>query len=145
MTTVSTYLCNAVFDDLLAGQIRFVANEELIHAFGGITINLLEPLLDVGEGVWNEELDGWRNFANGLSRTAVSNVVNYDDTMGTTVVRGRNSSESFLSWSGRQRPSASSFRCFITCSIPLIVRARWCEKHERRDERTRGDHLRFGV
>ena len=49
-----THLCNAIFDDLLAGQIGFVPNEELIHAFGGITVNLLEPLLDVGEGVWME-------------------------------------------------------------------------------------------
>jgi hypothetical protein len=49
--TISANLCNAVLDDLLAGQIGFVANEELIHAFRGITVNLLEPLLDVGEGV----------------------------------------------------------------------------------------------
>jgi hypothetical protein len=32
-----------------------------------------------------------------LSRTAVGDIVNHDDTMGTTVVRGRNGPESFLS------------------------------------------------
>ena len=48
----STNLSNAVFNDLLVGQVGFVPNEELIYAFGGITVNLLEPLLDVGEGVW---------------------------------------------------------------------------------------------
>ena len=47
----STNLCNAILDDLLAGQIGFVPDEKLIHAFGGITVNLLEPLLDVGESV----------------------------------------------------------------------------------------------
>jgi hypothetical protein len=52
----STNLCNAVLNDLLVSQIGFVANKELIHAFGGITVNLLEPLLDVGEGVCNGKL-----------------------------------------------------------------------------------------
>lgn len=46
-----TNLCNAVLDNLLASQIGFVANEELVYAFRGITINLLEPLLHVGESV----------------------------------------------------------------------------------------------
>jgi len=51
----STNLCNTVLDDLLTGQVGFVANEELINPFRGITINLLEPLLNVGEGVCNME------------------------------------------------------------------------------------------
>jgi len=51
----STNLCNAVLDDLLVGEVGFVANEELIHAFGGVTINLLEPLFHVGESVCKEE------------------------------------------------------------------------------------------
>ena len=51
----STNLCNAVLNDLLTGQVGFVANEQLINAFGGITINLLEPLFNVGEGVCNME------------------------------------------------------------------------------------------
>ena len=51
----SANLCNTVFDNLLAGEIGFVANEELINAFRGITINFLEPLLHVGEGVCDEE------------------------------------------------------------------------------------------
>jgi len=76
---IGKFLRNAVLDDLLTGQVGLVTDEELVNAFGGITINLLEPLLDVGEGV------------------AVSNIVNHDDTMGTTVVRGRNGPEPFLS------------------------------------------------
>jgi len=47
---IGKFLRNAVLDDLLTGQVGLVADEELINAFGGITINLLEPLLDVGEG-----------------------------------------------------------------------------------------------
>ena len=39
----------------------------------------------------------WRSCGDKLSHTAVGNIINYDDTMGTTVVRGRNGPESFLS------------------------------------------------
>jgi len=56
--TAPTNLCNAILNDLLAGQIGLVPNEKFIHAFGGITVDLLEPLLDVGEGVWDEKLGG---------------------------------------------------------------------------------------
>ena len=52
---IFTNLCNTVLNDLLTGQVRFVANKELINAFRGITINLLEPLFNVGEGVCNME------------------------------------------------------------------------------------------
>lgn len=48
-------LCNAVLNNLLASQVGFVANEELINAFRGITINLLEPLLNIGKGVCSME------------------------------------------------------------------------------------------
>ena len=51
----STNLCNAVLDNLLTGQVGLVANEKLINAFRGITINLLEPLLNVGESIYNME------------------------------------------------------------------------------------------
>ena len=47
----STNLRNAVLNNLLVSQIGFVANKELVYAFGGITVNLLEPLLHVGESV----------------------------------------------------------------------------------------------
>lgn len=52
---VSTDLCNTVFNDFLARQIGFVANEELINSFGGIAVDLLEPLLHVGESVCSVE------------------------------------------------------------------------------------------
>jgi len=51
----STNLRNAVLDDLLAGEVGLVANEELIHAFRGVTINFLEPLFHVGESVCKGE------------------------------------------------------------------------------------------
>jgi len=48
-------LCNTILDDLLVSQVGFVANKEFIDAFRGITVNLLEPLLDVGEGFCSVE------------------------------------------------------------------------------------------
>ena len=36
-----------LLDNLLDGQTGLVTNEELIHAFGGITVDLLGPLPDV--------------------------------------------------------------------------------------------------
>ena len=47
-----THLRHAVFHNLLAGQVRLVADKQLIHAFGSIAVNLLQPLLDIREGVY---------------------------------------------------------------------------------------------
>lgn len=46
-----TDLCDTVLDNLLARQIGLVANKELVDALGRIPVNLLEPLLDVREGI----------------------------------------------------------------------------------------------
>ena len=43
-------LCDAIFDDFLARQVGLVTNEQLVYSFRCISVNLLEPLLDVCEG-----------------------------------------------------------------------------------------------
>ena len=45
------YLGNCVLDDLFARQIRLVAYQQLVDSFGSISINFLEPLLNVCERV----------------------------------------------------------------------------------------------
>jgi hypothetical protein len=46
-----TYLRNCVLHDLLVRHIALVAYEQLVDTFCGISINLLEPLLNVVERV----------------------------------------------------------------------------------------------
>lgn len=48
---VAAYLGNGVLDNLLVGHIALVADEQLVDALGGVSVNLLKPLLDVVEGV----------------------------------------------------------------------------------------------
>jgi hypothetical protein len=48
---VKAHLGHSVLDHFLAGQIALVTNEQLVNALDGITVDLLQPLLDVGEGV----------------------------------------------------------------------------------------------
>jgi hypothetical protein len=45
----ATNLCYRVLDNLLVRHIGLVAYQELVDAFGGISVNLLQPLLDVVE------------------------------------------------------------------------------------------------
>ena len=47
----NAYLGHAVLDHLLASQIGFVAYKKLVDTLRGITVDFLEPLLDVGEGI----------------------------------------------------------------------------------------------
>jgi hypothetical protein len=63
-----TYLGCVVVYDFLCGQIALVADKELVDTFTSITINLLQPLLDVVEG------------------NLVCYVINDNDAVGTTVV-----------------------------------------------------------
>lgn len=72
------HLCDSVVNDLLVGHIALVADEQLVDALSGVSVNLLQPLLHVVE------------------RVHVGDIVNDADTMGTTVVRGGNGSETFL-------------------------------------------------
>lgn len=56
-------LGGSVVDHLFGRQVRLVSDQELVDTLDGVAVNLLEPLLDVGEGV------------------AVGNVVDDDDAM----------------------------------------------------------------
>jgi hypothetical protein len=51
-TDKATDLCNRIFYDLLSCQIRLVTNEELVNSLRGISVNLLQPLLNIGERVY---------------------------------------------------------------------------------------------
>ena len=46
-----TDLGHGVFYDLFARQIALVTDEQLVDALDGISVDLLQPLLDVGKGV----------------------------------------------------------------------------------------------
>lgn len=41
-----------MFDLLLVSQIRLVTDEKLVDTFDGVSVDLLQPLLDVREGVY---------------------------------------------------------------------------------------------
>lgn len=72
------YLCDGVLDNLLVRHIGLVAYQQLVDAFGGVAVNLLQPLLDIVEGVH------------------ISDIVDNADTMGAAVVRGCDGSEALL-------------------------------------------------
>jgi hypothetical protein len=74
----SAYLCSRVLYNLLVCHIRLVADQELVDTFGGVSVNFLEPLLDVVEGVH------------------VGDIVDDTDTVSTTVVRRCDCAEAFL-------------------------------------------------
>jgi len=46
-----TNLSHSVLDDFLVCDVALVSNEELIDTFSGITVDLLQPLLNVIERV----------------------------------------------------------------------------------------------
>lgn len=72
------YLRDGVLDDLLVSHIALVTYKQLVDAVGGVTVDLLEPLLDVVE------------------RIHVGNIIDDADTVSATVVRARDSPEAFL-------------------------------------------------
>lgn len=63
---------------LLACKIALVSDKELVDALCRISVDFLKPLLDVCESV------------------LVCHIVDDDDTVGSTVVRRRDGTESFL-------------------------------------------------
>lgn len=73
------YLGDSVLDHLLVGQIALVANQQLVDTLRGITVNLGKPLLDVREGI------------------LVRDIIDDNDTMGTTVVGRGDGAETLLS------------------------------------------------
>jgi hypothetical protein len=74
-----TYLCDVVVYDLLVGHIALVAHEELVHALRGVTVDFLQPLLDVVEAVH------------------VGNIVDNANTVSAAVVRAGDCAEALLS------------------------------------------------
>lgn len=72
------YLRHGVFNHLLVLHIALVADEQLVDALGGISVNFLKPLLDVVEGVH------------------VGDIVHNADAVSATVVGRCDGAESFL-------------------------------------------------
>jgi hypothetical protein len=73
-----TYLGDCVLHDLLVRHIALVAYEQLVDALGSISVDLLEPLLDIVEGVH------------------VGDIVNDADAMGATVIGRGDGTETLL-------------------------------------------------
>ena len=68
-------------DYTLSGQIGLVTHEELVDILRSISVNFMQPLFHIVE------------------RLLVSDVVNDNDSMGTTVIRRSNGTETLLSGS----------------------------------------------
>ena len=64
--------------DTLGGQIGLVADQQLVDVFRGVSVNFVEPLLDIVEGFH------------------VGDIVNHDNAVSSAVVRRRNGSEALL-------------------------------------------------
>ena len=79
-----TYLRHTVFHNLLVRQVGLVADEKLVHTLRRITVNLLQPLLDVCEGVYITGKCKARNYCEKL--TVVGDVVDDNDAVCSTVV-----------------------------------------------------------
>ena len=94
--TQTTHLRRAVLHDLLARKIGLIANEELVDAFRGVTVDLLQPLLYVRESVYPSSRFRAEPIAYTLRHTVIGHVIYYNDTVCATVVRGCDSSETFL-------------------------------------------------
>lgn len=72
------YLCHGVVDDLLVSHIALVADEQLVDALGGVSVNLLQPLLHIVEGIH------------------IGNIVDDADTVSATVVGRSDGTETLL-------------------------------------------------
>jgi hypothetical protein len=74
----ATDLGNCVLHNLLVRHIALVTDQQLVHTLGGVAIDLLEPLLDVVEGVH------------------IGDIVDDADAVGTAIVGGCDGAESLL-------------------------------------------------
>ena len=81
-------LGNSVLDHLLASQVALVTNEELVDALDGISVNLLQPLLDIREGVYSksEHVSLLVSRMKQRRLTVVGNIVYDNDTVCSSVV-----------------------------------------------------------
>ena len=48
---ITPNLCDGILDNFLVGHIAFVANKQFVDALSSVSVNLLQPLLHVIEGV----------------------------------------------------------------------------------------------
>ena len=76
---VGKLLGGGVFYHLFVGQIRLVADQQLVDAFTSVSVDFLEPLLDVAESI------------------VVCDIVDHNDTVSASVIRGSDRTESLLS------------------------------------------------
>ena len=75
---VGELLGDAVLDDLLVREVRLVPDKELVDTLARVAVNLLQPLLDVGE------------------RVGVRDIVDNDDAVRAAVVGRGDGAESLL-------------------------------------------------
>jgi hypothetical protein len=99
----AAYLCYGVLDDLLVRHIGLVADQELVDALGGVSVNLLQPLLDVVE------------------RVHVGDIVDDADAVGAAVVRGCDGPEALLATC----PWVRTICSFTVLPSSSIVRIFW--------------------
>lgn len=115
------YLGDCVLDHLLVGHITLVAYKQLVDALGGVSVNLLEPLLDVVEAVH------------------IRDIVDDTDAVGATVVGRSNGAETFLAG------GIPLFRCMLAARplrrIPVSWEAYDLELHCLAIELDRSDFL----
>jgi hypothetical protein len=88
---VIPYLSSIIVDSLLICKITLVTNQKLVDSFSGISINFLQPLLNVAESF------------------LVCDIVDNDDTVSTSVVGGCDSSETLLTSS---IPLKNNMKCY---------------------------------
>jgi hypothetical protein len=93
----SAHLCYRVLDNLLVRHIGLVADQQLVDALGGVSVNLLQPLLHVVE------------------RVHVGDIVDDADAVGAAVVGRCDGSETLLA--GR----------VPLCSLSAACHVRWCD------------------
>jgi hypothetical protein len=74
----ATNLCYSVLHNLLILHIALVTDEKLVNTLCGVTVDFLQPLLDIVE------------------RVHIGHIVNHTNPMGTAVVRRGDRSEAFL-------------------------------------------------
>ena len=111
LAELTTRLGLVVLDHLLCRQVRLVAHQQLVDALDGISVNLLQPLLDVCKGVWGSAPVGRKRT---VRLTPVRHVVHYNDTVCSAVIRRGDGPETFLA-----------------SSVPLYTRRQHIDKRRR--------------
>jgi hypothetical protein len=94
-----TNLRHTVLHDLLASEVRLVANKQLVHTLRSVAVDLLQPLLDVGERVYKKSRERvGADDHETKELTVVSDIVDHNNAVRSTVVRRGDSAETLLSW-----------------------------------------------